>query len=102
MGDVLYKIRSCFIAPPGHVIVDADFKSAELLALGRLSNCAKLVADVPGDLHARGCVTAMGAPPWEGFDNRVPPPKWWLDTYKSLRIGRKTVNFGQKLTCKVA
>lgn len=111
IGEQAYNtIRSCFIAPRetvkkfnilknvmediGYVIIDADFKSAELLVLGYLAGCEKLVKDVPGDLHARGAVTSLGAEPWDGFDQRLPPPDWWLDKYKHLRIGRKTVNFG--------
>jgi uracil-DNA glycosylase family 4 len=94
MGDDTPKIRSCFIASPGYVLVEADYKSAEIFTLGYLSNDMKLVEDAKSDLHARGAVTRMGCPPWEGFNQGVPPPKEWLDTHKAMRVASKTISFG--------
>jgi uracil-DNA glycosylase family 4 len=93
MGEI-QTIRSCFMAEAGKVLIASDYKSAELIGLGYLSNCPKLIRDVAGDLHARGAVSAMGAEAWDGYDELKPPPKAWLDRFKSLRIARKTVNFG--------
>lgn len=93
MGDI-NTIRSCFIAPRGHVLVEADYKSAEIFTLGRLANCAKLLQDAQGDLHARGAVTRFGAEKWDGFDEFKPPPADWLKKYKALRVCSKTITFG--------
>ncbi len=97
MATVLPHIRSCFIAPPGHVILAADYKSAELFVMGYLSNELKLVEDAKRDLHARGAVNCLGCPRWEGFEERALPTKDWLKQYKAERIGSKTISFG----CKV-
>jgi len=94
MGDDVHKIRSCFVAPPGSVLIEADYKSAEIFTLGYLANDMKLVEDAKADLHARGAVTRMGCPPWEGFDQGKPPPKEWLDTHKAMRVASKTISFG--------
>lgn len=94
MGDDVPKIRSCFIASPGCVLVEADYKSAEIFTLGYLSNDMKLVEDAKSDLHARGAVTRMGCPPWDGFNQGVPPPKEWLSTHKAMRVASKTISFG--------
>lgn len=42
----LYPLRSCFMAPPGWVIVKTDLKSAELLAVARQANDPQMIADV--------------------------------------------------------
>lgn len=94
MGEDTPKVRSCFIASPGCVIVEADYKSAEIFTLGYLSNDMKLVEDAKSDLHARGAVTRMGCPAWEGFDKGALPPKEWLDKHKAMRVASKTISFG--------
>lgn len=93
-ATVLPHIRSCFVAAPGHVIIEADYKSAEVFTMGYLSNEPKLVADARTDLHARGAVNYFGCPKWDGFDDQKVPPKDWLKEYKAPRVGAKTVNFG--------
>jgi DNA polymerase-1 len=93
MGS-LPKIRSCFIATPGHVLIEVDYKSAEVFTLAFLSNCTKLVNDAKGDLHARGAVSRFGAPKWKGYDEGLPPTPEWLDEYKAVRVASKTVTFG--------
>lgn len=94
MGDDVNSIRSCFVAPPGHVLIEVDYKSAEIYTLGYLSNCDDLVKDAAADLHARGAVNYFGCDKWPGFEERRPPPKDWLTKFKSPRVGAKTVNFG--------
>lgn len=100
MGDQVPKIRSCFVANEeiddkgGWVLVEADYKSAEVFTLGYLSNCPKLLQDAKSDLHARGAVNYFKAPKWDGFDEGKYPSKEWLTEYKHLRSGAKTVNFG--------
>ncbi len=88
------KIRSCFTVAPGRVLIEADYKSAEIFTLGFLSNCHKLVTDARSDLHARGAVTRMGAPKWDGFDQNLPPDALWLELYKAIRVASKTISFG--------
>jgi len=94
MGKDTPTIRSCFTVPKGHVMIEADYKSAEIFTLGYLSNCMKLVEDAKSDLHARGVVTRLGAPKWDGFDEGLPPDDLWKDTYKALRVASKTISFG--------
>jgi len=96
MGAGTPKLRSCFTIPDGNVLIEADYKSAEIFTLGRLSRCQKLVSDARTDIHARGAVTRFGAPKWDGFDaNKLPPKEWKEDTHnKTLRICSKTVVFG--------
>ncbi len=93
MGS-LPAIRSCFTASPGHVLIEADYKSAEVFTLAYLSNCEKLIRDAKSDLHARGAVSRFGAPKWEGYDQYLPPPAEWLEEFKALRICSKTLTFG--------
>lgn len=94
MGKDIPSIRSCFVAGKGNIIVEADYRSAEIFTLGYLSNCRKLIRDAETDLHARGAVTRMGAPKWDGFDAGKAPDKDWLSKHKALRIASKTISFG--------
>jgi DNA polymerase-1 len=93
MGS-LPTIRSCFTASPGHVLIEADYKSAEVFTLAYLSNCEKLIRDARGDLHARGAVSRFGAPKWAGYDEGKAPPPEWLEEFKAVRVASKTVTFG--------
>lgn len=93
-ATALPRIRSCFVAPDGHVIIEADYKSAEVFTMGYLSNEDKLISDARTDLHARGAVNYFGCPKWNGFDASALPSKEWLKEYKAPRVGAKTVNFG--------
>jgi len=94
MGEDVPKIRSCFVAPDGHVIIEADYDSAEIYTLGYLGMCPKLVMDARGDLHSRGVVTGMGVPKWPGYEEYKKPPKEWKEEHEALRIAQKAVNFG--------
>lgn len=94
MGESIPKIRAGIIAPPGHILVECDFKSAEIYTLGYLANCPKMVKDADSDLHARGAVTDFGVPKWDGFDEGKKPTPEWKAEYDSERIASKTVRFG--------
>ena len=94
MGGDIDTVRSCFIASPGCVLVEADYKSAEIFTLGYLANCEKLIKDAASDLHARGAVSRFGAEEWSGYRAGAPPPPEWLKKYKALRVASKTVTFG--------
>lgn len=87
-------IRSCFAASPGKILLESDYRSAEVYGLGKLSNCEKLILDAAGDLHARGAVTRFGAPSWAGFEQRLPPPEEWLIEHKAVRTASKAIVFG--------
>jgi hypothetical protein len=99
MGEI-DTIRSCFVAKPGHVLIEADYKSAEIYTLGFLSNCARLLKDAEGDLHARGAVSRFGAPAWPGYESGVPPPESWLQENAAIRVASKTVTFGRMAELK--
>jgi uracil-DNA glycosylase family 4 len=94
LGSDLPSIRSAFIAPQGSVIIEADYKSAEIFTLGYLSNCPKLIRDASSDLHARGAVNYFGAPRWKGFEEGKKPPGDWKEQYGAMRVAAKTINFG--------
>lgn len=95
MGKGVPTIRSCFMASPGHVMIEADYKSAEIFTLGYLSGSDKLIKDAAGDLHSRGAVTRFGAEKWDGFNEGKAPPEEWKEKYKALRIASKTISFGE-------
>lgn len=94
LGDDLPSIRSAFVAPDGSVIIEADYKSAEIFTLGYLSNCPKLIKDANSDLHARGAVNYFGADKWPGFEEGRKPPGEWKMQYGAMRVAAKTINFG--------
>jgi len=94
LGDDLPSIRSAFIATQGSVIIEADYKSAEIFTLGYLANCPKLIRDAHSDLHARGAVNYFDAPKWPGFEEGKKPPGEWKMQYGAMRVAAKTINFG--------
>jgi DNA polymerase-1 len=61
------RIRAAFIAPPGHVIVSADYSQIELRILAHLSGDARLLrAFADGeDVHRATAAEIFGAPPAE-------------------------------------
>ena len=96
VGSEHPSIRSCFMATPGWVLVEADYKSAEIYTLGYLADCSKLVRDAGSDIHSRGVVNYFGAKAWEGFaEGRQPPEEWLNDKMNTaLRTASKAVTFG--------
>ncbi|MGH7269022.1 MAG: DNA polymerase I, partial [Polyangiaceae bacterium] len=75
-------IRAAFVAPPGHVIVSADYSQIELRVLAHLSGDEELVAAFAsgGDVHARTAALI--------FD------KAREDVTPDERRAAKTINFG--------
>jgi DNA polymerase-1 len=67
------RIRSAFIAPPGHVLVSADYSQVELRIMAHLSNDARLL-DAFGngeDVHRATAAEIFGITPLEvGPDQR--------------------------------
>lgn len=72
-------IRKAFIAPPGHVLIETDYKGAELRVLAHLSGIGKLgEALIAGkDLHDELSIRF-----------------WGPDFTKAQRMIAKTINFG--------
>ena len=87
MGEDIPTIRSCFVHSPGHVLVEADYKSAEIVTLAYLSNDPQLIADAlgPVKLHAKVAVDLLGAPcSYEEVAKK----------FEHLYVGAKNINFG--------
>jgi len=87
MGDDIPSIRSCFVAEPGRVLIEADFKSAEIVTLAYVSGDKNLIADAlgPVKLHAKVAVDILGAPcSYEEVAEKHP----------HLYVGAKNINFG--------
>ena len=57
-----YSIRSCFMASPGHVLIEADYKQAEMFVLAYLSGDTALrdvLEDPTRDLHSENAIAAF-------------------------------------------
>ena len=96
--DPMYvpKIRSCFTATPGYVLVEADYIQAELFCLAWQSGDENLLAalSTPGrDLHSETANKAFHLNCFIGIRDGV-----FIDEVKekhpSLRVAAKTINFG--------
>lgn len=76
------EIRSAFVAPPGHVILSADYSQIELRVLAHLSGDAKLVEAfrTGEDVHVRTASLIFDVPP--------------ADVTREMRGRAKTINFG--------
>jgi len=87
MGDDIYPLRSCIVAPPGHVLIEADFKSAEIVALAYISGDPNLIRDATGPikLHAKVAVDIFKAPADYATVS---------DTHQHLYVAAKNINFG--------
>jgi DNA polymerase-1 len=76
------KLRACFIAEPGHVIVSADYSQIELRLLAHIGDIPELKAAFRNglDIHAMTASEMFGVP-IEGMD-------------PSIRRRAKAINFG--------
>lgn len=87
MGKDVPKIRSCFCARPGYVLIEADFKSAEVVTLAYISGDPQLLTDALGPikLHAKVAVDILKAPcSYEEVSK----------AYEYLYVAAKNINFG--------
>lgn len=87
MGKNVPKIRSCFCARPGYVLIEADFKSAEIVTLAYISGDSQLKEDALGPikLHAKVAVDILKAPcSYEEV----------AKAYEYLYVAAKNINFG--------
>lgn len=87
MGKDIPSLRSCFVAEEGHVLVESDIKSAEVVALAYVSGDRQLIEDAlgPVKLHAKVAVDVLGA----ACDYREVSEK-----YPDLYVSAKNINFG--------
>lgn len=120
--EYLYTLRSIFVAPPGHVLIEADYKGAELACMAWMSQDQKMIEHVnrimlpendPNyyDIHSAVAVAAFkltvpsrdAAAKLSAMYNRVinegdicPATKDALAIcgYKALRVAAKNVVFG--------
>jgi DNA polymerase-1 len=76
------EIRSAFVAPPGHVILSADYSQVELRLLAHLSGDAKLLEAFRSaeDVHVRTAALIFDVAP--------------AAVTKEMRNRAKTINFG--------
>lgn len=63
-SDLGRSIRACFVAPPGHVVLSADYSQIELRVLAHLARDEQLIdAFASGDdVHARTASLVLGKP----------------------------------------
>ena len=83
-----YPIRSCFMASAGHVLIEADYKQAELNVLAHISgdpDMIALLADDKRDMHSEMAITAF---------NLKCTPDEVKQQYNKQRVMAKNVNFG--------
>lgn len=87
MGESIPTLRSCFIARPGYVLVESDFKSAEIVSMAYVSGDPNLIEDATGPikLHAKIAVDILGAP--HSYHEVA-------DAAPNLYISAKNINFG--------
>jgi DNA polymerase I-like protein with 3'-5' exonuclease and polymerase domains len=87
MGKGVPKIRSCFCARPGRVLIEADFKSAEVVTLAYISGDRQLTEDALGPikLHAKVAVDILKAPCDYSEVSKA---------YEYLYVAAKNINFG--------
>jgi DNA polymerase-1 len=76
------RIRSAFIAPPGHVLVSADYSQIELRIMAHLSNDARLLEAFAGgeDIHRATAAEVFGLTP--------------IEVSSEQRRAAKAINFG--------
>ena len=95
MGGEIASMRSCFIAPEGYVLIESDYKSAEVLGLAYTSGDKNLIADAlgPVKLHAKVAVDVLMAPCSYAEV---------AELFPNLYVSAKNINFGCKqLTSKI-
>ncbi len=83
-------IYNLYMAPPGYVIVHADFKQADLRMLAHLSGDDNLVEWLKGDPHAEVVKVIRRITDEDLARIKEANP----DEYKRSRLAAKTINFG--------
>lgn len=102
------KFASCFIAPPGYCLIEADFKTAELCIWAYCSGDPELIKVVNSgrDLHSEMTALSFQLPELADLEpvlhqldkgDRKPYDDWAENIkakYPALRVAAKSVNFG--------
>lgn len=96
LGDKYRKVRSCFMASPGHIMLSLDYKSAELVVMAVYSQdkyMMSIVLDPNRDLHLETAneIFSLGLK-LEGISSDG--LEELKDAHKTDRIKAKAVNFG--------
>lgn len=88
-GDIAKTYRKIFVAPPGWIILEADYSQAELRIAGDMANDPTMISIYRdnGDIHTATALIVMGVT----MAQFVLLPK---DEQKSARTKAKAVNFG--------
>jgi DNA polymerase-1 len=84
-------IKNAFIAPPGMVMIEADYSQIEMVLLAHLSNCRRLVDlfNRGGDPHTEMAATIFGLP-MPKYDRDIPDEA----SKSKYRYPVKRLNFG--------
>ena len=83
-----YSLRSCYTATPGNVLIEADYRQAELFVLAYMSEDPGMIAimnDPTTDLHSEMAVIAF---------NLACSPDEVKKMFPAQRVMAKNVNFG--------
>lgn len=102
------KFASCFVAPEGYALIEADFKTAEVFVWAYASGDKELIALVDNgrDIHSETAAKSFNLPELADLEfainalanGEVEVYKAWADgikdKYGALRIAAKTVVFG--------
>jgi DNA polymerase I-like protein with 3'-5' exonuclease and polymerase domains len=87
VGDDVSSLRSCVVAPDGYVLIESDYKSAEVVGLAYISGDKVLLEDALGPikLHAKVAVDIFHAPcSYQEVSKAFP----------HLYVAAKNINFG--------
>lgn len=99
-ANYLYPLRTVIKAPPGHLLVEADYTGAELYGMAIMAGDKRMIADYKSgaDIHSQISVLAFNLPcePSKGGLKSLPNPKNPSDPDGCLflRIVAKSVIFG--------
>jgi hypothetical protein len=102
------KFKSCYVPAEGYVLMEADFKSAELYAMGYLSGDPAFckILDQNRDIHAEIAAKSFQFPELAGLQSVIDaleagdygPYKAWDEhiklVYEALRTSAKAIIFG--------
>jgi DNA polymerase len=94
MDPDYYTLRSCFVADPGHVIIEADYRQAELFTMAHLARDQAMIAmldDPEMDFHSEMAIRAFNLP-----CERAEVKK----AYPAQRVMAKNVTFGSDAEVK--
>ena len=94
LGGDGYKLRACFMASLGNMLVAADYTQAEIAALAHLSGDSTLIAAVEAgdDIHS-----VVGR---KMFNKQHLSNEEFKKQFKHLRVASKSIVFGDKCVAR--